>query len=380
MRRYPSYLFSILCTAAMLCGCTDNSFSGLDQEWNGDVETAIPIMAAVSNVDGGLAKGSGVVEDLGGLMDKTITVFAARRDAGVKYTDRQGVLLAGEKARLNKSDFYLHWEGPMNYYPNRDRYMETYDFFAYCTDDAKVAGGTVSPDKAVLSVVVDGSQDIMLSKAGSPTTDPRILENLFSYYTARSNIIPIFHFKHAMSCMDFKVIPGVSGESMFKITVQSVSILSADNLDFVYAAKDSSSLGVHIPETAGQKLLPLHDPKGGPFPENTYTVVTRQKSSDQYEPLPLKGVLITPPVNDNTSALVLDVEETRLNPETLTAEGKPVRQTVTILINHTGGMSAGHHYSVSLTLSGNMTVSASVSLSPWSDAGTMEFGQDEKPI
>lgn len=364
----------------MLCGCNDNSFSGLDEDWNGDVETAIPIMTAVSNVDGGLAKGGGVVEDLSGLIDKPIYVFAARRDDEVKYTDRQSILLQAEKARLNKSDFYLHWDGPARYYPNRDRFMESYDFFAYCIDDAKAVGNSVSADKAVLSLQVDGSQDVMVSKAAVTTSNPRILENLFSYYTARSNVIPIFHFKHTMSCMDFKIVPGFSAESTFVITVQSIAVLSVDKLDFVYAAKDSSSLGVYIPSGAGRTLLTLQDENGGPFPENTYTVMTRNSPSDHYETLKIKGGLILPPLSDDTSALVLDVEETRVDPQTLSPVGKPMRDKISILINNPGGMSAGRRYTVSLTLSGNMTVSASVSLSPWSDAGTIEFENDEKPI
>lgn len=363
-----------------MCGCTDNSFSGIDVQWNGDVETAIPIMAAVSNVDGGLAKGSGVVEDLGDLQDKTINVFAARRESWVHYNSDRGVLMDNAKATLNTTDFYLLWEDAVQYYPNKDRFMESYDFFAYCIDDARRLGNAVLDNTAVLELEVDGSQDIMLSKAGSPTTDPRMLENLFSYYTARSNIIPIFHFKHAMSCLDFRIAPGVSAESLYKVTVQSISVVSADRLDFIYAAKDSASLGVHIPANAGTKLLELRDEKGGKFPENTYSIVTRHNPSEPYETLQLKGNLIAPPLTDDVSAVVIEAEEVLLDPETSKPSGKGSRNSVTVMINHPGGMKPGHRYSVSLTLSGNMTVSASVALSPWSDAGTIELGKDEKPI
>lgn len=359
--------------------CTDNSFSGMTDEGEGDVESMIPVNVAVSNVDGGLTKGSGIVENLSGLEDRPLYVSAMRSEEGVSYRDANSVLLDGRGATLGKEDFYMHWsDGKVIYYPNGSRFRDRYDFFAYYLDDALRGERSMTDDMARLRISVDGTQDVMIARGDNSTRSSKLRANMFSYYTARSNVIPVFHFKHCMTCLDFRILPGVSAEYRYMITVQSVKVYTHTSLDFTYAAKDSLNLGVAPAQDADRVQLPLKGEGGSAFPRDRYILQTRYSEFEQQTALPIDGIMLIHPAAQTASTVVLSIDELRLD-----ASGKPVgsvnSSNVTVTVNHPQGLKAGNRYTVSLTLSGNMSVSASVTMTPWTDAGNIDLGEEDKP-
>lgn len=351
----------------------------MTDEGEGDVESMIPVMVAVSNVDGGLTKGSGIVENLSGLVGRPVYVHAVRAENGVSYKDEGSVLLDSRRATLGKEDFYLHWsDGMVKYYPNGSRYKERYDFFAYYLDDAVRGTKATEDNTAKLRISVDGTQDVMIARGDNSTQNTKLRSNMFSYYTARANVIPVFHFKHCMTCLDFKILPGVSAEYRYNITVQSVKVYTHTSLDFTYAARDSLDLGVLPAEDADRVQLALKGEGGAAFPRDHYILQTRYTESEQQKALPIDGNMLIHPTMQPTSSVVLSIDELRLD-----ASGNPVgsvnSSNVTVTINHPQGLKAGNRYTVSLTLSGNMSVSASVAMTPWTDAGNIDLGEEDKP-
>lgn len=369
----------MLLTFGLWAACTDKSFSGMTDEGDGDVDLKIPVMVAVSNVDGGLTKGSGIVENLSGFVGKPLYVHAVRSEDGVSYRDAQSVLLDNRQATLSKEDFYLRWsDGGVRYYPNQARFKERYDFFAYYLDDAVKAGRSTADETAKLRISVDGTQDIMVARGDNSTPSTKLRSYMFSYYTARENVIPVFHFKHCMTCLDFKIQNGVSGEYNYRITVQGIKFYTHTALDLTYAAKDSLNLGVSPCSDADRVLVSLKGEGGTEFPRDHYVLQTRSSASQKQTVIPIGGNMLVHPSMEASSTVVLAVDEIRLD-----ESGKPVGSTnssnVTVTIYHPNGLKAGSRYTVSLTLSGNMSVSASVAMTPWTDAGNIDLGEEDKP-
>ena len=265
MRRLIPYL---LLAMLLLTGCLDDSYRGAPENLYGYGSQAIPVVVALGDPSGGLAKGAGAIDNMEQWDGKYIYVYAFNRKdlnsfSSYSYARRDKCLVdgsvedknskAGKKARLAADDSYAKWEldEPDMIYPAGDKSKTSFDFFAYYLDDIEPSNTAFKrTDNSVsIDIEIDGSQDIMSSKAElnddqlRPFTEKdrvSVLENAFSFYTAQRNIAPTFLFKHHLTRLEFEIISGMVSERPKRIIVHSLGVKSKHKAVFTVADKDGN--------------------------------------------------------------------------------------------------------------------------------------------
>lgn len=145
------------------------------------------------------------------------------------------------KPVLNAGSWILDYSAASNgakkYYPMSGQS----DFFAYHFDD-KVndadPGTNVVLDanagEAVLSFVMDGSQDLMAGKADDGSTPENQTRVGYSAKTARQGVIPTITLKHLLSRLTFELVSGTSGNAE-GLKINKIEVLSKNQGDMVVA-------------------------------------------------------------------------------------------------------------------------------------------------
>lgn len=128
-------------------------------------------------------------------------------------------LIPGENTDADGSGEAMIKDGTINYYPPTGNF----DFFGYHVDGAN---GTAEVDKATAATTlwtipftIDGTQDLMSTKAeltteqaatmtGTGTTPNTRANDYYSAYAARKGVHPTLTFKHLLSRFQFSVVAG----------------------------------------------------------------------------------------------------------------------------------------------------------------------------
>ena len=117
------------------------------------------------------------------------------------------------------------------------------DFFAYHADDA-VAGAVVEgTDAFTLPVLIDGSQDLMVSKAALTADQEAMLpaekaDKYYSAYSARKGVNPHFVFEHLLSRVTFEAKANTNAETA--VSINAIEITNANTTaDMVVAYVDA---------------------------------------------------------------------------------------------------------------------------------------------
>ena len=219
-------LLHIVFIGAVLA-CSDHSYRG-DADAGVVEEELVPVMVVVGDPDHLIVtpsgKGQGAIDSdtKEAWEDASIYVFAFKRDLQTSFSvtsqedsewclldgsgDEMGSL-AGKKARIGMLDSYVAWEGINRkiYYPQSN---QPYDFYGYYIDDIPVEQEKITrtDDAVQIEVEIDGTQDLMTSKA-ELTDDQLYREDLtdedrldilnysYSAYTAKRNIQPVMYFR-----------------------------------------------------------------------------------------------------------------------------------------------------------------------------------------
>lgn len=254
-----NYLFILALPVLMISGCTDRSFA-LDDRTDAGASTVLPVKVSVGNT---LLKGSGPVDGTADLEGKDFYVYAFRRHDKAIYgttaaeepavclidasLDGETGKVGGRKARLTGTGSYAQWAGRAVNWPSGENHKDAYDFFAYYIDDAELTDIIREDDRVDIKLTVDGSQDVMLSKAaltqaqlaGLSGQDRQYASDWsFSQFTAFRNISPVFTFRHQLARLDFEVV--AEGD----VTVEGISVLSMRKAVLTVAHKDESKLGI----------------------------------------------------------------------------------------------------------------------------------------
>ncbi|MCM1502122.1 MAG: fimbrillin family protein [Bacteroidales bacterium] len=259
------HILPILITAALvLPNCSKGTYSA-DYKENYSYSTALPVRVSVGSPS---LRGAGPVEDFSGLVGKRFNVYAFRKSPKVSYTSlsladplsclvdasSEGDMeqVGGKVARIGGKTFYADWTGRRINWPSGDRHQDAYDFFAYYIDNAEVSEIRREDDNVSIALTIDGTQDIMLSKAAltpsqlsglsaSDREEAAILS--YSHFTAVRAISPVFTFRHQLVRLDFDAAPDVA-----------VQVLSPKNALLTVAHKDESSLGISFTDNVGKMI------------------------------------------------------------------------------------------------------------------------------
>lgn len=398
MRRRLSYIFAAIMS---LCGCVDDSYHGTPDSLYGDDSVDIPVIVALGDPVSGIVKGAGAIDKHEEWDGSSIYVYAFAKDADVSYkstssTDPLCCLVdgskdksgskAGKKASLDAMDYYAIWEKSdvsLNY-PSGENKKSTYDFFAYYLDDIQVNESEVRrrDDAVVLDVEIDGTQDLMSSKAAispkqlgafSEREQAYLLENQYSYYTAQRDIVPAFVFKHHLVRLEFEIHAGVMLGDTKNLTIHGLEVESKCNAFFTVASKSSEEMGLVFKEKT--KIMPLTEDGGAPLNDG-YIVNVRPSPATPEQIFKLGGCLLVAPSMEYDAYIIMSE---RTSDGTLSISRG--RTPITISYPSGGHFQGGNQYKVKLVIYSANNVSASVEMQPWHHGGDINMDmENDKPI
>lgn len=392
----------------LLPGCVDDSYRGTFDVKDDEADTPpLPVWMTVGEPKEILAesvpmKGTGLISGAESFSEKFFYIYAFNQDyfTSMKSMSKDEPLwclidgsvddpetLAGRKANWNSMYERVAWtDGDELYWPGGNNQGQRYDFFAYYVDDMVLTNEDYhrNDDEVFIDVEIDGSQDLMSSKASTPVEDliekfpaqedrEDIQRYCYSYYTALNGIHPEFVFKHHLVKFDFKVMPGETPGKTNEVTINKVEVRSKYKASFIVAdSNDPSRVGLYFEDE--YKRLPLAEPDGSPLKED-YVVTTLSETGTSPDGIIIGGSLLVAP--GTQYSLYLQLSEVH--------GGKPLASHETEVTLYQGNASdpvpfaAGNEYTVTLTVYGFMDVDVSTELGEWGSGGNFETGMDQRP-
>lgn len=398
-RRILISVFGVL-VGFMLIGCTDDSYRGtidVDLSVERDIphEVRMTIGAPEDILDNATpeAKGSGVIVDVNGFAGKEFYVYAFNKDGltTLGTTSAQDSImclvdgsiddpesLMGRKAVWNPVTEFVEWESGNDpiYYPMDESSGHIYNFFAYYLDDMEIDNSDFhrTDDSVVIDIEIDGSQDIMSSKAEpieeqlSHITDHKekvyMLYCSYGYYTATRGLHPNFVFGHHLVKLDFKLVPGGTPGQTKNVTVEKIEVVSKYKGAFTVAdTKEKSGLSIDFKD---EKIpLQLQETDGSEFIPRLITTYR-------------DGAVVDGSIDDLGSLLVAPDYEYELHitmsekdeEHDQTHESYPLIRKLTYdTADGQNFFNAGGEFLVTLTIYGKMDVRISIEALDWNDGG-----------
>lgn len=405
-RSFISYLLTAI-TVVVISACVDDSYRGLvDVKPSVDNTPLLPVWITIGErteiADATLsAKGTGLITGAENFIDRDFYVFAFSQDENASMTTRHAedtvICLidgsiddkssyAGRVARWDNTYERVQWQdGSDVYWPVGQGRGHIYDFFAYYVDDMEITNDKVhrEDDRVVIDVEIDGSQDIMSSKAYTPEEKlaikfPDEKERIYmqyycySYYSALEDIQPEFYFKHHLVKLDFKMKPGLTPGVQKKVTVNKIEVRSKNKAKFIVADKSNpTNLGLEFGDDYGRLLLAEAD--GSPFRDD-YVITTVADADALVTPMTIGGSLFVAPGTRYELYVTLS-EERDDGTEMGTHEN-----TVKLYQGNADDpkpFEAGNQYTITMNVYGEMEVRVSAELGEWEEKGDFEYDHDD---
>ena len=399
------YIYVLL--ALVMAGCTDRSYQGMqEEEIYQDNSLPIPVKIHIGSAETIISKGLGGLLDAREWKGREFYVYAFNKDMftsaeTTSSEDRSRCLvdgsvdepgsLGGKCALMSEKSNLVEWQGSEKsvYYPTASQSGVIYDFFAYYVDDAKVYDIYRGEETIELRLEIDGTQDIMSSKAkvmdeqlaGFQDEKDRIYMQhyCYSYYTAQHGIDPVFTFRHHLAKLDFTITPAYNSTGQKSVTVQSIEVESLYLAMFTVVSRHSEdAVGLLFDDeneddddgAGGYKRLSLKEEDKSKLSDTTYTVKTLLSAGDKVESIKVGGsMLVAPDKNYNVYIQLKEIEE----------DGKDITRSEPQLlpISVKGGFQAGNSYNVDIKVYGAMRVEADVSLVDWKEGDGVSIDDED---
>ena len=228
-------MFVAVAAAGMLASCSSDSLTaGPDPNIEPTQEERVPIQLSVASPSvRATTRGTGTVGGVGDGENKwygqRINVFMFTKDVDTKATTLD-LTLDGAQAYYNNTlmitpgaaDNLIPGEstpktigeamlenGAIKYYPHSGNY----DFFGYHGDDAVAADPEITKTGELWTVpfTIDGSQDLMSTKAKLTTAQETAMGTSTDYYSAkaaRKEVQPVLSFDHLLTRLSFGIVAG----------------------------------------------------------------------------------------------------------------------------------------------------------------------------
>ena len=411
-------VFTLLCLTQM--GCHDFSYQGLHdvvvEEEDTNPQKVIMFIGTSTNIQylepngtgkDDSTKGTGVIGSVEGFTDKSFNIYAfltRTQTSTYELTAKEDSLsclidgslddpesIMGRKAMWNPESNLIDWTGNSEpvFYPTGEALGLTYDFFAYYVDDMELRNEDFhrTENSVEIDIEIDGSQDIMSAVAVAAedelwfgTEDSREYayrkECTYSYYTAQLGIHPRFIFKHHLTKLDFRVVPGVTGNMKKDIRVDKVEVCSKHKANFVVAHRNHNHVGNNMGVFfKGEKAnLVLKEEDGSEFQGRMLSTVPDAVSAVPIDDF--ASLLVAP---DTEYYIYLTLSEWRDGRQVSSSERNEV---YVYLGNGTDddmpSFEAGNEYMITMTVHGQMDVDVSVEMVEWEQGGDFNFDFDEE--
>ena len=401
-----------------LTSCVDNSYQGYFFEENyTETEMPIPVRIMIGSADDiteiGInsrradyvqTKGTGVISEASQLNGRDFYVYSFNSDITTDMTvtskedenwclidgstdeiDGKGGSLFGKKARISDISNVVEWQVTQDqlFWPYKDKAGQVYNIFAYYIDDAQLTDDDIKRDhdNIKLNIEIDGSQDIMSSRAAMTNEQKALFKDekdltdmmhyCYGYYAAQKGINPVLIFKHHLTKLDFTITPGVTEGISNEVTVKSVEIRSRYKAEFTVADKgEPSNVGLSFEDE--YKALPLAEEDGSLLISDNYVIRTYPEAVEpsKAERIKLGGSIIVAPDMEYIATITLkEVREDGIEHDNLVTE---------LPINKNSYFEAGNRYNITLTIYGATEVEVSVHLKEWYEGGDIFI--DNEPV
>ena len=379
------HIGGMLLAAPVLWACTDDSYRGYEKSYE---EYDIPMEVKVSVGDPYAmgSKGSGPIETLDGFAGKQIHVWAFNRNEETSFTstrtakDSIQCLADGKIALLDGTNALAEWEDTPVYYPLGDLCAERFDFFAAFLDGSDIEHVQRSPSRVRTYITIDGSQDVMYSKADLPKMKSGADKPYaFSYLSAIDGNDPVFTMHHALVCVDLWVMPGITKDFTNKVVINSAALNARTRVLLTVADKDPEGLGASFDENGAKDFLLLTEEDGSPLQPVELTTLQGDpydealRSEQQRQATKLGASFFVSP--ETLYKLRMDIQPVDGEPD------RPARAPVEADVKLLSGQSflCGNRYRVVMSIFGEYAVVNQVSMIDWEDAGSFLIDQDQIP-
>lgn len=252
MKKY--FMFATVAIAALFASCSNSDDFVAPQVISEDVDSGdalVPIQIGVGSHVDVSTRGTGTVGSIGGDVDDSewngqlINVYMFKKgtldlsmekdpngtDADVPIFNNQLMITPGSGVGIAPTSEHtgkaMVWDlddagkrGVIKYYPQ----LGNYDFFGYHGDNATAVPTLNSEGNAYeADFTIDGSQDLMSTKAVEYGTWPNATDDVtryFSAYSGRRGIHPNLPFDHLLTRLQFNIKAGDEGAAGVEAGVQ----------------------------------------------------------------------------------------------------------------------------------------------------------------
>lgn len=400
------YLFIALAAAGLLSSCSSDDIVGGETTF--DESELVPIRIGFGQTVTG-TRGTGTV---GGFDDASDNVWN-KQLVNIYMLHKDSIGLAVFDPTVDPNPIYNNtpFYAPdilqtgiatdttyaIKYYPTQKKY----DFWGYRLDDAIVETPVIGTDSLTINFTMNGSQDIMVAKAIPSPEDSALLiskgnaaaDRAFSSFAARYGVQPDLKFRHLLSRLTFKVIPGGEGavNPATPVIVDSIKVISKNKGKLVVAAlndvRGEKQNIVWSGETDSLVLMQRPALTGGATKNDSLNLI-------QFEPVSLAGEgdyetpgdPSTPFVGNTISVgealMVAAGEESYelfvyLHQPSLTQLGNPSTKNIVysykdiIKIGENQTFKPGYSYDVKITLWGLSDIKITTTLGKWEQGETI---------
>ena len=365
-------LIRLIISAALLYACTDDSYRGYEVNF-AEYDPPMDVNIAV----GDPTKGTGPKDKYSSLNGREVFVWAMSRDSLADWTIRRTTdsltcLVDGYPAVLDSNDNVARWkDGRRFFYPCKEFSTYKFDFFAVYLDGADTTQYRF-PDKVELHTKIDGSQDIMISKARLPIkeADNTPKDYAFSYLSAVDGDYPIFTMNHALVRIDLQVRPGITRGFSRQVVISEATLSSREDAIITVASKNAEGVAVTFPENGSYKDMLLTMDDGSKFVEDTLKTIMGDPNDEETIS---KQLEMTHKIG---SSFFVSSEEQYTLVTTLHelghADGYVERDPVDNLIRLASreAFLPGNHYVITMTIYGEFMMVIEVTMEGWENSGS----------
>ena len=299
-------------------------------------------------------------------------------------TDSLECLIDGKAATVVGNNSLTVWKEGTVYYPSEDQVAQRYDFYAAFIDDATVLDSHRQEDRVQLDIEIDGSQDVMTSKAGLPRFESTgtIKEYAFSYLSSKDGDVPIFTLNHHLTKLDLFVRPGITYGFSNEMTITGANLQTRTKGTVTVAAKDTDNMGMVFWDNAEYKPVQLRNAKGEacePVQLETINTYDEDTGVNRYVDDPYLLQLQKEATRQLGASFFVAPEKTYiLNLSFLDPDPRDDPFPNTVRLNSGEPFLPGNRYQVTMTVYGSYRIDIDCIMVPWVSGGSIWVDKDRQ--
>jgi len=284
----------------------------------------------------------------------------------------------------------------IKYYPAKG----AFDFVGYRLDSCWTAAPVNDGSKVTRAFKLTGSQDIMVASAepaadeveaietAAGITNAEARDRFFSSYTARRNYIPTLKFKHLLSRLTFKIIPGTEKAVAANtgIVVDSIKVISKTTGTLVIApAAQQGIVDWAAIDEANDSLTLMERPAAGASthrdslslkkltPVSLIGLTSKAADPVNYTKQNIgEALLVAPDAEYKISVFLSQELPVYYSEDPATTTKKHVYEVPATIILPSGSFEAGKSYNIEITVNGVEEIILKAALEHWVEGATIE--------